>query len=134
MANYYASARSNYFKVKDIEAFKEEFKDTEIEVIEENGKICMLFQEGIPDCLAGSDFEGEPLEREIDWAEIAKNHLVENQVMVLMESGAEKLRYIVGSAIAYSWTGESVQVSLNDIYALAQEEFGGDAEISKAEY
>ena len=34
MANYYATARSNYFKVKDLEAFREWCRSLEIEPID----------------------------------------------------------------------------------------------------
>lgn len=137
MANYYACARSNYFQVKDLEAFKKEIETPSIEIHEEGEKgICILFYEGII-----SDYYDENGEDyiEINWADIFKRHLKEFQVAVFMESGAEKLRYIVGYAIAYSWTGETVEVNLNSIYGLAGEKFGtgvfgAPLDISLAEY
>ena len=61
-------------------------------------------------------------------------HLADNQVCVVIEIGAEKARYLSGQAIAVSWTGERIDLDINHIYGLAQDEFGGDAEITQATY
>jgi hypothetical protein len=37
-----------------------------------------------------------------------------------MESGAEKLRYIAGYAVAYNSKGETVSLNLDDIYDKAK--------------
>lgn len=132
MANYYASARSNYFEVKDPEAFKAEMDDYGgFELIEEQKGFCFLFDEGIINDTYDEEKEDYV---EIDWCDIFKRHLKKYQVVVFMEAGAEKLRYINGFAVAYSWTGEAVSIGLNNIYEMAQEEFGGDAKISLAQY
>lgn len=49
--------------------------------------------------------------------------LAEGQVLIHLSAGAEKLRYICGYAEAISWTGESVTVSLDDIYEKAKTAF-----------
>lgn len=74
--------------------------------------------------------EGE--EQAYDLPVLISPFLVEGEIVVMMEAGAEKLRYITGEALAFDHTGEVVQVSLRDIYKLAKEKFGKDP--SRAEY
>lgn len=128
MANWYGSARSNYFQVKDEKAFREwatTLPNCEAVKSDLEGKGWCL--------LARSEDGGWPSDRyneeEDDYvgldlaAELAE-HLAEGQVAVLMQIGAEKLRYVTGIAFAVSWTGETVEVSLEDIYKKANDAFG----------
>jgi len=124
MANYYESARSNYFFVKDIEAFEEELNGSGLEI--STKKIDDLTQV----CLLASEENGFPFEKydldtfdseELDWSDIFKRHLVDNQVAIIMGSGAEKLRYITGWAMAFNNKGESKSINLDAIYDLAKE-------------
>ncbi len=125
MANYYGSARSNYFKVKDETAFQAWAKLRGLEVWEQNTEGEKRF--GIcPD--DNSDSGGWPhfvsdedggskvvcIEKEL------AQHLQNKSVAVLMETGAEKLRYLVGYAIAINNKGETVEISLDDIYQAAE--------------
>ncbi len=123
MANYYESARSNYFFVKDIEAFKSELNGSGLEIsTKKSGDLTQV-------CLLADMENGFPFEKyddnydstELDWADIFKRHLVDNQVAIIMGAGAEKLRYISGWAIAYNNKGESKSINLDDIYDLAKE-------------
>src|SRR5262249_38609382 len=61
-------------------------------------------------------------------------HLADKQVAILMEAGAEKLRYVNAYAIAVHANGKIVEVSLGDIYDAAKKEFGDDIEMTKCEY
>jgi hypothetical protein len=131
MANYFASARTNYFSVKDVAAFRDALKDLPVEICVGHGeasnlsRVCVLCRD--------EDGAGWPTQRyddeaddyvEIDLVDLIAPHLVEGEVAVMMEAGAEKLRYIVGYAVAFDSTGESIQLSLSDIYAIAREKFG----------
>jgi hypothetical protein len=132
MANYYASARSNYFRVKDIEAFKADCP-VEIEVeTHGNGKdYCyILFEEGIEEWVYPKDNDPQ----EIDWAALFANHLEEDSVAIFMEAGACKLRYICGYAYAYNSKGEKLRITLDDIYHLVAREWSPDLEVTNAEY
>lgn len=135
MANYYESARTNYFEVKNIDAFKEELKgvkSAEIISEEKGGKtyVCILsdYEGGFP-----WDYYNEDTEdyEELDWGGIFKKHLVDGSVAIIIGAGAEKLRYISGYAFAFNNKGEEKRISLDDIYALA-ESLGSD--IQRAEY
>ena len=70
--------------------------------------------------------------REIDFLKELSTHLVEGEVAVVMETGAEKLRYLIGYAAAVNHKGETVDVALTDIYRKARETFG--KEPTRAEY
>ena len=126
MANYYASARTNYFAVTDLEAFKAdlESKTSSVQVVskEEDG-LTLVALLGNDDDGAGFPFEYENEDGdyvELDWAEIFKAHLEDGWVAIIMESGAEKLRYIAGYAVAYNSKGETVSINLDDIYEKAK--------------
>jgi hypothetical protein len=132
MANWYGKSRSNYFQVKDRAAFDALMELYEVEVIEKDGGVGFLARTEfgtIP--TREAEEEGDD---PISLADEIADHLAENQVCVIMEAGAEKLCYVSGFATAISWTGESVNISLDDIYKLAQDEFGGDAQITQAIY
>lgn len=124
MANYYASARTNYFAVTDLEGFKAdiESKTSSITVVtqEKYGLtlVALLSEDdgGFP--FQYEDEDGDYVE--LDWAEIFKAHLEDGWVAIIMESGAEKLRYITGYAVAYNSKGDVVTINLDDIYAKAE--------------
>ncbi len=124
MANYYESARSNYFFVKDIEAFEAELEGTGLTVIKKDidnnlTQVALLATEdGWPEYKYDPDtYDSE----ELNWEGIFIRHLIDNQVAVIMGAGAEKLRYISGWAMAYNNKGESVGINIADIYNLAKE-------------
>jgi hypothetical protein len=131
MANYYESARTNYFAVKDVEAFKKEIAPLGLEVVEnKDGKLALLsdLEEGFPYSYYDEEIEDSV---EVSWKEIFKQHLQDEEVAILMGAGAEKLRYISGWAVAYNNKGEQKSVSLDDIYELASS-LGKN--VTKAEY
>lgn len=138
MANYYESARTNYFRVKDEAAFKA-FMDTVPgckSCGEGHGTFCVLFtDETVPNIRyldepteAGEDYE------EFDFMEELAPHLADGSIAILVAAGNEKMRYVCGYAIAIDNTGKTVNVNINDIYAKAKKSFGDNAEITRAEY
>ncbi len=140
MANYYETARTNYFRVKDVDAFKA-WMDTVpgctlYEGPEKNGTFCVLFdEEGYPSVRYNEDAEdvdgADPYE-EFDFVEELAPHLADGSVAVVVGSGAEKLRYVTGWAMAVDNTGKQVSININSIYDLAKKELGG--EVTPAEY
>jgi hypothetical protein len=134
MANYIGACRSNYFRVKDVNKFREAVGVFDVELIERDGLIGFLSNDdsGMPhvyEDVLGNDLD-DP--RNID--EVIVDHLDENEVCVIVEAGSEKLRYVRGWAMAIHSSGERVNINIGDIYKLAQEEFGGDANITEAVY
>lgn len=135
MANYYGNSRSNYFKVKDKEKFKN-FLDLmyDMEYIEDSeGRVGFLVsgEGGSIPCEIWDENADEYVE--LDFDRLLAQHLQDGEVAIYQEVGAEKLRYLVGYSIAVNSKGERVAVSINDIYRLAQEELGGE-NITLCEY
>lgn len=122
MANYYGVARTNYFRVKDEAAFRAWAANYPVEIQNADDGFCLL-----PDDSGdGSTFPNAHPETgdEIDFFKELSAHLTEDSIVVHMESGHEKLRYIIGIAEAYNHKGECVQISLTHIYDLAEKKFG----------
>ena len=130
MANYCATARSNYFAVKDEKAFREWAERIGLTILEpcHRNKIA----DGVPGFgIApgdGGDGDGWPTDvaneetdehDDLDLPAQLAPHLAEGEVAVLMEVGSEKLRYVSGLAVAVNHKGECVRVDLNSIYEAA---------------
>tara|TARA_B000000565_G_C23726071_1_gene355328 strand:+ start:321 stop:713 length:393 start_codon:yes stop_codon:yes gene_type:complete len=118
MANYYASCRSNYFKVVDVDKFKAAMP-TGIEVDVENDGTVVIY--GADPDGAGwpsSVYNDETDEfDDFDLEEVIAPHLQPDSWCVIQEVGAEKLRYLVGYSVAFNKDLEQrFCVSLGDIY------------------
>jgi len=128
MANYISTYRSSYFRVKDVSKFIEWCDGLHLRYIEEvdkSGNILSGFTQsdfeddgGLPS-FRYSDEEGDW--EEVDMVSELADHLLDEEVAIIMESGAEKLRYVMGLAWAVNSKGEIVQVSLHDIYEMANQ-------------
>lgn len=134
MANYYQHARSNYFRVKNPEEFREFCERWEVEVAEKEGKFAFCTEEDCPwyihirygwDCPPTVDGGPEFL------AELT-DQLAEREVAILMAIGWEAVRFLNGSAVALCPGREPLMVDLDDIYSLAAERWG--TEPTRAEY
>lgn len=129
MANWYGAARTNYFPVRDVEAFKvwaataslrpHQSDTTELWCLlsddEYGGWPTQIWDEDAGD---GRDFDIV--------AELAV-HVVGGWPVILMESGAEKLRHVTGSATAFRVTNgeiECEQLVLDDIHDIAEQRWG----------
>jgi hypothetical protein len=126
MANFYGQTRSNYFAVKDAEAFTAELENYPVKVItqEKDGVTLYGFLDSDDD--GGGDIwtihndEADDND-EIDYVEVFKRHLQDDWVAVIVSSGAEKYRYLQGDAVAYNNKGESRVISIEHIYDLAKD-------------
>lgn len=138
MANYMGSARSNHFRVRDEAAF--------LHWVESLPGVMARMDDGNPERFAllveDGDGGGWPNwryeertedEGELDiYAELA-GHLADGEVAILQEVGAEKLRYLVGYAVAVNYRGETLAVSIDDIYAKVRNA-GWGTDVSTATY
>ena len=129
MANYYASARSNYFKVKDLDAFAKAMFPFDVEISEGKHGVCLLCRGD-----GGWSWYDPDIEEDQDPVDLIAPHLQDNEICILMETGAEKLRYLIGYAIAFNNRKEGVDVNLKNIYEQARKKFGPAASITDVEY
>jgi len=135
MANYYENARTNYFTVKDEAKFNEflcslsgldSYKDKE-------GRHAIFFdyESGVPSSRFNETTKDYD---EVDFLAELSQHLADGSIAIVMGAGAEKLRFINGYAEAINNKGERVGINISDIYDLAKQKFGKDAEITPAQY
>jgi hypothetical protein len=123
MANWYGSSRSNYFCVKDRESFLQWAEKRGLGVFKsESNPEHFAIHSGDSDSGSWPSYELEA-DAEIDLVTELAVHLPKGQVAVLMEIGAEKLRYLTGVAIAVNHKGRAVVVSLDDVYRKAARTF-----------
>jgi len=122
MADWHGTCRSNYFNVKNFDAFIEMLSDFDVALIQ-NG-------DGQVGFVSTDEYGSIPVRFEEDHDDptgvcsLIAEHLAEGQVCVILEAGAERARYITGVAIAIHSSGERVELRLNDIYDLAKAKFG----------
>lgn len=140
MANYTGAARSNYFEVRDEECFLA-WVATLPGVVAETKRnkdgeerFALLCADG--DCGGWPSFRSRDDgldDEEIDLPAELSGYLADGSVAVLEEAGSEKLRYVVGYAIAVNHEGEVLSVDIQDIYRLV-EDAGWGSDVSRAAY
>lgn len=139
MANYIATCRSNYFKVKDPETFLAAMELIPNIVVDSDNNDETFYILGDDPDGAGwpnwiyDDETGE--ETEVDLFATVANHLQDGEVAVFMEAGAEKQRYVIGCAVAVNSKGECRTIHLHDIYDIAKAELTDNpTKVTVAEY
>jgi hypothetical protein len=139
MANFYGTGRSNYFKVKDLDKFKQLLSDADCQLLIQRGKSLDEITEEDPVGFAARSEGGEPYlhdeetDEQIDFFDVLPQHLQNGEVAVYLSVGQEKIRYVEGWAIALNSKGEKEMVSLDDIYFKADELAEEGKEVSRAE-
>ena len=129
MANYIAQGRSNYFAVKDEQAFREDIAKCNVELIEhktEDGQTLFGFMDegygdGLDTWYAWSGDGIDDQETELTWGDFFQKHLADGWVAIITSIGSEKMRYLNGEATAYNNKGEDKFISISDIVTLASE-------------
>lgn len=137
MANYYGTARSNYFHVEDNEHFIEECRKRGIGVWDDrdDDRVGIYADTGDGGGWPSSFYDEETEDYvEFEVVEFVAEHLEVGEVAILMEAGAEKMRYVHGHAIAVNHKGETRRVILNDIYDLARELTDEPDEITQCDH
>lgn len=124
MADYIATARTNYVRFKDEAALKQA-----LALADKYGLSTYHDQPEEPLCAMFYSDDGSlslydnETEEDADWDVIA-TLMDDDQVLIAMEAGAEKLRYIGGYAQAWNSKGECISLVLSDIYRMALEKWG----------
>lgn len=131
MADYISTGRSNYFRVKEVDAFKALCNLWSVEFIDkkpvEGGQpddilVGFLANSGLSLYRSTDEPANEDNVLEYDFDAFLQElaaHLMEEEVAVMMESGYEGMRYVSGFAIAVNSKGEKEAVYTEDIYEKA---------------
>lgn len=129
MANYEEQTRSNYFKVKDVEKFKELLDEHYLTFIQLKGTdlVGFLAEDGLPAWDRETD-------EEIDFMDLVSKHLVKGDVAIIIGNGFEKMRYLTGFAAAVNSRGTAVYISVEDIYKKAEKLTKTPKNITRCEY
>jgi hypothetical protein len=138
MSNWYGSARTNEVTVIDLDGLKNALIpfDVIIHEREDNKVVFLPPNESDGDfyyCVIDED-TGEDIE--FNWESVVMPYIKEKEVLIVMCSGAEKLRYITGDTQAYIRNGDKVEslcLRLDDIYNMAKAKFNVD-DVSRCEY
>jgi hypothetical protein len=134
MTNLTCWARSNSFKVADADNFTAWVDDLELEAQKnDDGTFTLFAEEGFwPSWRFDEPDDPYDDPHEVDFVAELAAHLAEGEVAVLMQAGAEGLRYILGTAVAIHSDGRLLTLELDDIYGRVKETWG--VEPTLAEY
>lgn len=142
MANYCATTRSNYFRVKRAEEFEVLCEGMALNswtktFPDHPGDVFYAITADTGDCAGWptaywSDELNDFIEFDIE--AFVQSHLDPRDVAVLLEVGNEKYRYLNGFAVAIHATKPPVRLSLDDIAPLARVTFGADVTLTAATY
>ena len=130
--NYIGSTRSNYFAVKDLEAYKAflaQFGDVELIESEADQGLVGFVMGKYSDSGCLPNTKG-PDNDECDFIAELAHHLADGEVAIVIEIGYEGARYLGGSATAVNNQGELVTINTDSIYDLAK---GLGTKITRAE-
>ena len=136
MANYYGKARTNYVKIKDFAGFRQAIEPFDVELITDSEGKCGLLSkadDGWPtDAYDWETDTGDDID--FNLGAVVCPFMEDDQILVAMEVGSEKLAFLAGVAVAYNAQGGKATINLNDIYSSAAIQFGVSFEsINKAE-
>jgi hypothetical protein len=116
--------------VADAANFTAWVDDLELEAQKnDDGTFTLFAEEGFWPSLRDDEL-GDP--QDVDFVAELAAHLAEGEVAVLMQAGAEGLRYILGTALAIHSDGRLLTLELDDIYGRVKETWG--VEPTPAEY
>lgn len=128
MANYISQARTNYFAVKDEEAFLADIAKCNVQLITnktEDGQTLYGFMDdesgdGMDSWYAWST-DDETDDEELTWGEFFQKHLADGWVAIITEIGSEKYRFLNGYSTAYNNKGEERFIDISTIVTLGTE-------------
>lgn len=132
---YNATSRTNWFNVKDEAAFRAALNPFEniVEIATRSGddKLMLSAEHNDDGTFPSAYFDKNDECQELVFHELVAEHLTDGEVAVFMSAGADKLRFVGGSAIAIDNTLKSVEICLSQIYDKAKEAFGRDVNLAE---
>ena len=130
MANYESYCRTNYVKVRDKARLMDAINEVNgLELIEQDDKVGFIIDEGFievkdPESCKVVDASLIDEDSDISIVHFLAPFMEDKEVCVMQHIGHEKMRYLTGAAIAFDNTKKIVSVCIDDIYRLAEKEFG----------
>jgi hypothetical protein len=129
VANFIAQGRSNYFAVKNEEAFLADIAKCNVQLTQSktaDGQTLYGFLDnedgdGLDTWYAWSGDGIDDNDTEWTWGEFFQKHLADGWVAIITNIGSEKYRYLNGEATAYNNKGEDKFISLDSIVELGKE-------------
>lgn len=136
MAQYMGAFRSNTFRVKDEEAFREFMETVQCEDDlhvwrTDDGAVGFAGYGDLPTLCGEDDEDGNAQEL----APILATHLAEGEVCIMEGAGHEKLRYVNAVAVAVLWDGRTTSLTFSDLRDRVAKEFQVDmSKVTEAVY
>ena len=103
MSDMYGAIRSNWFTVKDIEAFRDWFESEchfgyDVELWVEDGKAAFGGYEQYPSAWPRYVDDGDTHDYDLEYfADLIRAHLADGEELRVLAAGNEKLRYVAAS-------------------------------------
>lgn len=121
MANYYAYARSNYFRVKDLPDFDAFCRKWDLAKTEREERVGFLVnsEHGLNTGYYYDPETGEDVEANFE--QELSSHLLDGEVAIVIQIGWEKLRYLTAWAWAVNHEGKLAACDISEIYERAKE-------------
>ena len=118
MANYSEIIRSNYFQVKDKEAWETFCKRWGLTPIFDANGHGFVLDDGPIRYLPLVEYmvDGETEDDDFDFYLELEQQIPKGEVAIVMAAGSEKMRYIIGFAIAVSPGRKPITIELDEIY------------------
>jgi hypothetical protein len=125
MTKWYGFSRTNFVKVKDVQALRMVLLPFSIaaQLHPEAPNFVSLRSMTDRGDFTSSRQGDDEIEIEFSFEKHVVPHLVEGQVLLVQVVGNEKLRYLTGYAHAYAWDGRMVGINIEDITRFAAEIF-----------
>lgn len=114
--------RSNYFAVRDADAFLAFCERHDLEPITKGNKASQYGFLSPRDVMFSPDMEddfareGEEGSGEADWLQELAKHIAGDDVAVVMQIGSDKMRFLMGHAWAVNGRGQTQELDLDEIY------------------
>lgn len=120
--NWFGTSRSNFFAVADAAAFTQAMASFDVHPEwNDQGHVALVATTDQGDWPQLYDADEEPIDDGF-WSAVAP-HLADGAVAVFQTVGGEG-DHMTGYAAAVDKTGEVVEISIDDIFTIAQQRFG----------
>ena len=135
MANWYGSDRTNFVSFSDVDALRDSISLFPLELRKHSAADAYaLFSLDEYGGWPTSCLDDDDAEIEFSFERHVAPFLKPGAVLVAMETGSEQLRYLTGSAQAFTFDGNEVKslcLNLDSIYGMAEREFGSKVAVAQ---